>query len=97
MIFRHYNKYILIEFDTTKDQANQEKHGVSLVDAALLDWETALIRQDKRKDYGENRYQALGIMGDRLYFVAFTVRGDAIRVISMRKANRREEKRYEQA
>lgn len=88
---------MLIEFDTAKDQANEEKHGISLAAAAFLDWNKALIRHDTRKDYGENRYQALGIVGDRLYFVAFTVRGDALRIISMRKANQREERQYEQA
>lgn len=88
---------MLIEFDTAKDQSNQEKHSISLAAAGSLDWETALIRADVRKDYAEDRYQALGMFDDRLYFVAFTVRGEAIRVISMRKANKREERQYEQA
>jgi uncharacterized DUF497 family protein len=95
-ILRHYNNSMLIEFDTAKDQANQEKHGIPLAAAASLDWGAALIRQDARKDYNEARYQALGMLDDRLYFVAFTVRGDAIRVISMRKANKREERQYVQ-
>jgi uncharacterized DUF497 family protein len=87
---------MLIEFDITKDETNQEKHGISLAAAGSIDWETALIRPDTRKNYAENRFQAFGLLDGRLYFVAFTVRGDAIRIISMRKANKREEKRYEQ-
>ncbi|PMS37812.1 hypothetical protein B0G57_11011 [Trinickia symbiotica] len=87
---------MLIEFDTVKDESNREKHGVSLAMAGSLDWESALIRRDTRSEYSEARYQALGMLDDRLYFVAFTVRGDAIRVISMRKANKREERQYEQ-
>lgn len=97
LIFCHYNKSVLIEFDTTKDQANQEKHSISLAAAGSIDWETALLRPDTRKNYTEDRYQALGMCDDRLYFVAFTMRGQAMRIISMRKANKREERQYEQA
>jgi uncharacterized DUF497 family protein len=88
---------MLIEYDTTKDEANQEKHGISLAAAGSIDWETALIRPDARKDYSEDRFQALGLLDERLYLVAFTVRGEALRIISMRKANKREERQYEQA
>lgn len=88
---------MLIEFDPVKDSANQAKHGVSLATAGLIDWETALVRQDSRKDYGEDRFQALGTVDGRLYLVAFAIRGESLRVISMRKANKREERQYEQA
>ena len=86
-----------IEFDPAKDLANQRKHGLSLSAAGLVDWGSAVIRNDTRQDYLEDRFQAIAEYEGRLYFVAFTVRGHAIRVISMRKANKREEKRYEQA
>ncbi|MFC4340346.1 BrnT family toxin [Cupriavidus numazuensis] len=76
---------------------NEAKHGVSLAAAGLIEWNTALVRVDSRKEYGEKRFQALGLLDGRLYLVAFTVRGDALRIISMRKANTREERRYEQA
>jgi uncharacterized DUF497 family protein len=88
---------MLIHFDPAKDRFNQAKHGVSLTAAGLIEWDTSLIREDARKDYGENRFQALGLLDGRLYPVAFTVRGEALRVISMRKANKREERQYEQA
>jgi uncharacterized DUF497 family protein len=87
---------VLIEFDTAKDEANRIKHGFSLADAAALEWDSALITSDARNNYGEGRYQALGLLGDRVCMVVFTMRGEALRVISMRKANAREEGRYAQ-
>ena len=92
-----YNKSVLIEYDAIKDQFNQEKHGLSLAQAGLLDWSTALIRADTRYDYSEARYQALGLLDMRVHLAAFTVRDDALRIISLRRANRREERRYEEA
>jgi len=44
----------------------------------------------------EERFIALGLIGERLHSLVFTVRGNAVRVISLRKANRREELGYEQ-
>lgn len=85
-----------IEFDPAKDEINKRKHGVSLADAGLIEWETAKIIEDDRKDYQETRYQGLGMIGGRLHFITFTFRGNAMRVISLRKANRREGKYYEQ-
>lgn len=82
-------------FDPLKDVANSAKHGVSLAKAALLDWETALIWRDLRKDYGENRFGALAELNGRLYFVAYTDIAEGRRVISLRRANQREVIRYE--
>ncbi len=53
-----------------------------------------MIIEDVRKDYGEHRFRVLGSIEDRLYAVVFTPRGDAVHVISFRKANSREVKRY---
>jgi uncharacterized DUF497 family protein len=83
-----------ITYDLIKDIANQEKHGVSLALANEVEWETALIWTDNRKDYGEVRLSALVLRENRLYFVAFVDRADIRRVISLRKANEREVKRY---
>lgn len=57
----------------------------------------ALIVEDSRKAYEERRFQALGLIGDRLHMLVFTPRGPKMHVISLRKANPREIKRYEQA
>jgi uncharacterized protein len=58
-------------------------------------WDGALIVEDLRKDYGERRFQALGLIGDRLHIMVFTPRANKVHVISLRKANKREVKRYE--
>ena len=86
-----------ISYDAAKDLINQEKHGCSLALAANLDWETALVVVDDRKAYGEVRYRALGLVGNRVYFAAYTVRGEGCRMISFRKANLREVKAYVEA
>lgn len=83
-----------ITFDPAKDEANRAKHGVSLALADELEWESALIWEDLRHQYNETRYSALGRIGNRLYFVAFTPRGITRRIISMRKANDREVRIY---
>jgi len=85
------------EFDPVKDSANQLKHGVSLVLAAELDWERALVWVDDRFQYGETRMIALAPRTGILYCVAFVDRGAARRIISLRRANRREVKRYVQS
>ncbi|MFA7349127.1 MAG: BrnT family toxin [Methylotenera sp.] len=85
-----------LTFDPKKDAANLAKHLVSLAEAANLDWENALIWTDCRRDYGEDRQVALVPMNQRLYFVAFVDRKTARRIISLRRANRREFDHYEQ-
>lgn len=83
-----------IEFDPDKDTANQAKHGVSLVLAAELDWDTALVWVDDRFDYAELRMIALAPKTETLYYVAFVDCSEARRIISLRRANRREVKHY---
>lgn len=85
---------MFIEFDPAKDQANQAKHGVSLVEAESFEWDEAVIQADSRKEYGEGRYVAVGPLKGRLYVLVFVVRGSVVRAISLRKANAREVKYY---
>lgn len=82
--------------DAAKDAINKEKHGVSLTDAALIDWDSALTWQDTRRDYGETRMIALAPIGERLYCAVYVDREDERRIISLRKANQREFDYYEQ-
>jgi uncharacterized protein len=86
-----------IQFDPAKDLANQAKHGVSLSLAIELDWEAALVWVDERFDYGEVRMIALAPQTNILYYAAFVDRGEVRRVISLRRANRREVKHYVQS
>ncbi|PXW79993.1 hypothetical protein C8R34_1566 [Nitrosomonas sp. Nm84] len=81
-------------YDVAKDAINKEKHGVSLTEAAFIDWDAALIWQDTRQDYGETRMIALAPIGERLYCVVYVDRGNDRRIISLRKANYREVIQY---
>jgi uncharacterized DUF497 family protein len=87
---------VQFEFDPHKDQLNLHKHGVSLALASELDWDAALLWVDNRRDYGEMRMLALAPRTAILHYVAFVDRGDVRRVISLRRANRREVRRYVQ-
>ena len=85
-----------IEFDSDKDTVNRLKHGLSLADAERTDLRTAAIDVDLRYAYGEGCFQALGLIGERLHMLVFTMRGNVLRVISLRKANPREVRRYDE-
>ncbi|MCK0506598.1 BrnT family toxin [Aromatoleum anaerobium] len=83
-----------ITFDPAKDAANIAKHGVPLSLATELDWESLWAKPDERRNYGEPRMIGYAIAGERLFCVVYTDRGEVRRVISLRKANPREVKRY---
>jgi uncharacterized DUF497 family protein len=83
-----------VSYDPNKNKQNIEKRGLSFDDAALFEFETALIHIDQRVDYGETRYVALGLLYGRLHVLCFAETADGIRVISFRKANQREVNRY---
>ncbi len=87
-----------VTFDPSKDAANMAKHGVSLTEAAGFEWGSSLVSPDQRRDYGEPRMVALGYIGLRIMAVVFVERPPEQpterRIISLRKANSREVKRY---
>lgn len=82
-------------FDPAKNDANIRERGLpfSLVKDEF-EWSTAQVIEDMRRDYGQRRYRALGLIGTRLHAVVYTSRGAAMHVISLRKANKREERGY---
>jgi len=86
-----------IEFDPAKDKANRANHGVSLALAETLDWDAALVWVDDRFEYDELRMIALAPKTLILYYVAFVERGEARRIISLRRATRREVAHYVQS
>lgn len=75
-----------LTFDPAKNARNIAERGLSFERVAELDWETALSQEDTRKDYGETRLQVLAFLGKRLHAAVVTIRGDALHVISFRKA-----------
>jgi uncharacterized DUF497 family protein len=83
-----------ITFDPDKDALNIRDHKVSLAQAEGMDWDNALTWYDGREDYGEDRYIALGLIGNKVYYAAFVERNEEIRMISMRRATNQEIKKY---
>ena len=92
-----YHCYMEIEFDIVKSNLCFERRGFDFeyVAQIFLD-DDRLTVEDKRYEYGEKRYNVLGLIGGRLFAVTYTIRAKGvIRIISARKANKREVTRYE--
>jgi uncharacterized DUF497 family protein len=85
---------VRISFDLRKNERNLRDRGLSFEAVAQFNFGSALVHVDDRQEYGEVRYVALGFLGDRLHVLCFTEEIDGIRVISFRRANDREVKRY---
>ncbi len=92
-----YNKLVKLAWDDAKRKANRKKHGLDFALARRFEWPSAVVLADLRRDYGEPRFVAVGFIGERVYVMAFTRRGEALRIISLRKANKREIRLYEEA
>ena len=79
------------EWDSAKNEANLKKHGIGFDEARHIFDGPTLTRVDDRQEYGENRDISLGALSpDAVLVVVHTERGGKIRLISARKANRRE-------
>ncbi|MBF0481963.1 MAG: BrnT family toxin [Desulfovibrionaceae bacterium] len=83
------------EWDERKRTSNREKHGIDFEDAPAVFSPDMIVFEDHRREYGEQRYIGMGTLCGRIVVTVFTVRGDTVRIISMRKANRREAAYYE--
>ena len=83
------------EWDAAKNRSNFAKHGLDFADAELVLAGPRVSFVDDRFDYGEERFVTLGLLAGRLVTIAHAPRGEATRIISMRKANRREQKIYQ--
>ncbi|MEQ1592740.1 MAG: BrnT family toxin [Thiobacillaceae bacterium] len=84
-----------IEFDPAKNERNIRERGLSFERAVDFDFATAVIWIDARKSYPEIRFAALGLLAGRVHSLVFSETAHGIRIISFRKANKREVKRYE--
>jgi uncharacterized protein len=87
---------VQIEFDPAKNLRNIAQRGLSFELAGEFDFDTAIIWIDARKVYPEVRVSALGLLAGRVHALVFSETTQGIRVISFRKANKREVKRYEE-
>ena len=86
------------EWDEVKNRANIRKHGFDFPDAEEMFHGVLVVDPDTREDYGETRWVGFGTIRGRTACVVFSEPGpDAIRIISLRKASRRESRQYQKA
>lgn len=84
-----------IEFDTEKDAANIARHGVALaLGAKIFDDHDVLIVPTIREQDREDRYKAIGLIGDKLWTAIHVYRGDVVRFLSVRRSNNSEQRIY---
>lgn len=82
-------------FDPAKRAANLKKHGLDLADARqVVESGRTVTFEDRRFDYGEERFVTLGPLDDHLVVIVTAETEDHIRIISMRKADRHEQGIY---
>jgi uncharacterized DUF497 family protein len=88
----NYNK--ALNFDDTKRKSNIKKHGIDFIDVPIIFAGYTLTIEDDRYDYGEERFVTFGILDGRVVSVVHTETKYLIRIISIRKATKNEEKEY---
>jgi uncharacterized protein len=82
------------DWDPNKAEKTMRDRSISFESASEIDWLTAQIFVDDRKDYKEERFTVRGFIGSRLHVMIYVIRLGRLRVISMRKANLRERRAY---
>ena len=85
---------MLIEFDEAKSVRNRELRGIGFERFADMNSGRLVWFEDRRVDYGERRIRVFGSIDGRLHVAVVTLRSERVRVISLRRANRREEQVY---
>ena len=83
-----------ITYDPAKRQKTLDARGLDFEDALLVFSGRTLTFEDNRRDYGETRFVTVGMLDDRMMVVVWTPRGKGRHIISMRKANEREQAQY---
>ena len=94
---RSYNRgpfRVNFEWDEEKRRSNLQKHGTDFGDCEAVFGGLTVTVLDDRTSYGEARFITFGLLSGRVIAIAHTEMDDTIRVISMRKANRREQEKY---
>ena len=84
----------LFDFDPEKSARNERERGITFERIVDMDFEKAIAIEDTRKDYGERRLRVLGTIDGKLHAAVITPRWETIRIISLRRANKREELAY---
>jgi uncharacterized DUF497 family protein len=83
----------MVTWDEAKRRRNIAKHGIDLADAEGFDFDHAIFEED-RDSRGEQRFRAIGPIGDRLFYLVYTYQGDEAHAISLREAEPKERRRY---
>jgi uncharacterized DUF497 family protein len=83
------------EWDEEKCRSNHEKHNLAFEDAPQVFAGDTLTIPDLRRSYGENQLITMGTLSGRVVVVVHVLRSENIRIISMRKANAREQRIYQ--
>lgn len=84
------------EWNEDKNKTNIRVHEIDFHDAAEIFEHSMVVKVDTRKDYGEQRQVGLGQLNGAVVVIVFTKRSNAIRIISIRRANRNERKIYKE-
>ena len=93
-----YTSPVNFEWDEDKNQENIRKHGFDFADAWEIFEAPMQVALDTKEDYGEDRWNGIGLLGNRIVVVVFTERSeDTIRIISLRKALKHERRKFEEA
>ncbi|WP_438750624.1 BrnT family toxin [Pararhizobium sp. O133] len=85
---------LTINYDPAKNEQNMLQRGLPFSLVGEFEFDSAFIVVDDRYDYGEVRQAALGFIKQRIHVLIFTIRAETLWVISLRKANKREIRRY---
>ncbi|HYJ28794.1 MAG TPA: BrnT family toxin [Allosphingosinicella sp.] len=87
---------MIVDFDPAKDEANRDRHGVSLAyGVRVFDDDNHLVLPSLRPVDGEDRYKAVGVVDGKLWTAIHVWRGEAIRLISVRRSNDGEQREYD--
>jgi uncharacterized DUF497 family protein len=89
-----YTGVLVFEWDESKRSSNLRKHGLDFADCGAVFARPVTTRVDNRDDYGERRFVTLGLLGARVVNIVHTVSGECVRVISFRRASKREQAQY---
>ncbi len=82
------------DWDEEKNVSNRKTHGLDFADAERVFDGLVLTVEDNRQNYGEHRFNSLGLLEGRVVHITYTSRGEVTRIISMRKATKNEQKIY---
>jgi uncharacterized DUF497 family protein len=85
---------MIFDWDETKRKANLRRHGIDFAGCESLFEGCTLTVEDRRIDYGEPRFVTIGMLEGRVVTVVHTETPDTIRIISIRKATRREQESW---